>query len=210
MEGGEEKKSGFEEFVYQNRIPVVILLGGLVLLGAAILLSRQVVSEGKVEVLQSTTEAQEGPSEIVVEMAGQVVSPGVYLLVQGSRINDGLIAAGGLTVDADRTWVQKNLNRAAKLTDGAKIYIPAANEQSTGSSASSGGGIQTVSLPRGSGLVNINSATQSELEALPGIGPVYAQSIIEHRPYSTIEEMMSSGALKKSTYEKVKDSVSVY
>src|SRR3989304_6205538 len=161
MEGGEEKKSGFEEFVYQNRIPVVILLGGLVLLGAAILLSRQVVSEGKVEVLQSTTEAQEGPSEIVVEMAGQVVSPGVYLLVPGSRINDGLIAAGGVTVDAGRTWVQKNLNRAAKLTDGAKIYIPAANEQSTGSSASSGGGIQTVSLPRGSGLVNINSAPQS-------------------------------------------------
>lgn len=210
MEEREEKKSGFEEFVYQNRIPVVIFLGGLVLLGAAILLSKQVVSEDKVKLLQSTTEVQEGPSEIVVEMAGQVVSPGVYLLDQGSRINDGLIAAGGLTVDADRTWVEKNLNKAAKLTDGAKIYIPATNEQSNGSSASSGGGIQTVSLPRGSGLVNINSATQSELEALPGIGPVYAQSIIEHRPYSTTEELLSSGALKKSTYEKVKDSVSVY
>jgi len=210
MEEGELKKFNFEEFIFQNRIAVVILLCGVVLLGVAFVLSRQFVSQGRIEVLESATEAQEGPSEIVVEIAGQVVSPGVYKLVQGSRINDALVVAGGFTADADRNWVEKNLNRAAKIIDGSKVYIPAVSEQSTVASASNEGGIQTVSLPRGSGLVNINSATQSELEALPGIGPVYALSIIEHRPYSTVDELRSSGALKQSTYEKVKDNVSVF
>ncbi|MHA2055880.1 MAG: ComEA family DNA-binding protein [Candidatus Hodarchaeales archaeon] len=56
----------------------------------------------------------------------------------------------------------------------------------------------------------MNTATLKELDSLPGIGPVYGQSIIEHRPYSTVEELLSKDALKKSTYEKVKDLVTVY
>jgi len=59
-------------------------------------------------------------------------------------------------------------------------------------------------------LTNVNSANQSELEDLTGIGPVYAQSIIEHRPYSNVEELVSKGALKKSVFEKIKDSVTAY
>jgi len=210
MQEGQKIKLNFEDFIFRNKIAAAILLVGVVLLGAGIIVSRQFVSSDKVEVLQGTTEAQESPSEIVVEVAGHVVNPGVYKFSQGVRIDDALIAAGGLSATADRTWVDKNLNRAAKLTDGAKIYIPSVSQQSTSLSASEVGGVQTASSPRGSGLVNINSASQSELEELPGIGPVYAQSIIEHRPYSTIEELLSSGALRKSTYEKLKDSVSVF
>ena len=210
MQEGQKIKFNFEDFIFRNKIAVAILLVGVVLLGAGVIVSKQFVSSDKVEVLQGTTEAQEPPPEIVVEVAGQVVNPGVYKFAQGVRIDDVLIAAGGLSATADRPWIDKNLNRAAKLTDGAKIYIPSINQQSTSSSASGVGGVQTVSSPRGSGLVNINSASQSELEELPGIGPVYAQSIIEHRPYSTIEELLSSGALKKSTYEKLKDSVSTF
>src|SRR3972149_6514743 len=134
MKKGGKKEFSIENFVYHNKVAVAVLLGGVVLLGAGIVLSRPFVSQDKVEVLQSATEAREGPSEITVEIAGQVVSPGVYKFVQESRINDALAAAGGLTVDADRDWVEKNLNRAAKLSDGAKVYIPAAGEQSSGSS----------------------------------------------------------------------------
>jgi len=210
MQEGQKIRFNFEDFIFRNKIAVAILLVGVVLLGAGVIVSKQFVSSDKVEVLQGTTEGQESPSEIVVEVAGQVVNPGVYKFAQGVRIDDALIAAGGLSGGADRTWVDKNLNRAAKLTDGAKIYIPSVSQQSTSLSASEMGGVQTASSPRGSGLVNINSASQSELEELTGIGPVYAQSIIEHRPYSTIEELLSSGALRKSTYEKVKDSVSTF
>ena len=59
-------------------------------------------------------------------------------------------------------------------------------------------------------LININTASLQELDTLPGIGPVYGQSIVEHRPYSNIEELMSKGALKKNVYEKVKDLVTIY
>jgi competence protein ComEA len=207
---GEEKVFNFENFFDRNKILVFIFLAGLGLLGAGIIISRQFVSSDKVEVLQGSTEGQEDVSQIVVEVSGEVVTPSVYKFPQGARINDALIAAGGLSENADRSWVEKNLNRAAKLSDGAKIYIPNVNQQSESSSASNNGVVQTVSSTRGSDLVNINTASQSQLEELPGIGPVYAQSIIEHRPYSTTDELLSSGALRKSTYEKVKDLVSVY
>ena len=59
-------------------------------------------------------------------------------------------------------------------------------------------------------MVNINTATLKELDTLPGIGPVYGQNIIEHRPYSTVEELLSKAVLKKNVYEKIKDKVSVY
>jgi competence protein ComEA len=210
MESTEGTKFSLEDFIYRNRIAVAILLAGVALLGAGILASRQFVSEDKIQVLEATTEGQEALPEIVVELSGEVVAPGVYKFSQGARIDDALISAGGLAAGADRLWVEKNLNRAAKLSDGSKIYIPAVSQQTQTSSASSVAGVQTVSSPQGSGLVNINSSSQSELEELPGIGPVYAQSIIEHRPYSTVEEMLSKGALRKSTYEKVKDLVAVY
>jgi competence protein ComEA len=185
-------------------------LVGVVLLGTGLIVSKQFVSSDKVEVLEDATVAQDAVSEIVVEVSGEVINPGVYKLSKGARINDALIIAGGFSENADRSWVEKNLNRAAKVGDGTKIYIPKVGQQSGVPSASNIEGVQTVSSDRGSGLLNINTASQSQLEELPGIGPVYAQSIIEHRPYSTVEELLSKDALKKSTYEKVKDLVSPF
>jgi competence protein ComEA len=109
--------------------------------------------------------------------------------------------------------MQRSLNRAAKLIDGQKIYIPVVGEQLGGESAKNIGGYNSVLGSQGSGqvgLVNINLASQKELESLPGIGPVYAQKISEQRPYSNIEELLSKNVLNKSTFEKVKDLVTVY
>ena len=119
-----------------------------------------------------------------------------------------MVLAGGLSADADRTWVEKTLNRAAKISDGQKIYIPSISEKLEVKSQNLGTGTAGNSLI--DSLVNINTASLSELDKLPGIGPVYGQSIIDHRPYSTVEELVSKGALKKNVYEKVKDKVSVY
>ena len=60
-----------------------------------------------------------------------------------------------------------------------------------------------------SGLININTASQSELEKLTGIGPVYAQKMIEHRPYSTKEELVSKGVISQKVLEKIKESISL-
>lgn len=167
----------------------------------------------RVEVLTDTTEAQDSNLEIVVEIAGEVVNPGVYSLPKNSRIEDLLVAAGGVSSNADRGWMEKSLNRAAHIVDGQKIYIPAVGEQSISGSANNLGVSQGSGAVWGSGgssLTNINLASQKELEELPGIGPVYAQNIIEHRPYSSVEELLTKGTLRKSTYEKIKNLVTAY
>ncbi len=184
--------------------PIIAVLIGLILIGLGAFYIKNGGNTGgtKVEVLSETTEAEGG--DYVIEVTGAVISPGVYKLSSGSRVDDALILAGGFSVDADRSWVEKTLNRAAKITDGQKIYIPRVGEKSSVSTPSEGGGVNV------SGLVNINSASSKELDSLPGIGPVYAQSVIDHRPYSTPEELVSKGAIKQNIFEKIKDKISVY
>jgi competence protein ComEA len=204
----------FEEFFFRFRYPLLILLLGLILVcfGAFYFKSGLISGGTKVEVLNVTTQDLT-QKEMAVEISGQVQKPGVYKLPNGSRIEDLLIVAGGFSVDADGLWVDKYLNRAAKLTDGQKIYVPAVGEQSGSTSAKNSGADQTVSTnfgDQGSGLVNVNTASAKELDSLPGIGPVYAQNIIEHRPYSTTEELVSKEAIKQSLYDKIKDKITIY
>jgi len=149
----------------------------------------------------------------VIEVSGAVETPGVYKLSTNARVEDALIAAGGISADADRNWMEKTLNRAAKITDGQKIYIPRINEQTGGASANNATGYQSTSSVGGSDFantVNVNTASQKELESLWGIGPVTAQNIIEQRPYSTIEELLNKKILKTNVYETNINKLSVY
>jgi competence protein ComEA len=204
-----------EDLFYKFRYPILVFLLGVILTAVGLFVAKNggnTASE-EVEVLRGTTEALEASGEIVVEIAGAVEKPGVYKLSKNSRVEDLLIISAGVSSNADRDWMQKSLNRAAKLIDGQKIYIPVVGEQLTGESAKNIGGYNSVLGSQGSGqtgLVNINLAGQKELESLPGIGPVYAQKISEQRPYSNIEELLSKNVLNKSTFEKVKDLVTVY
>ena len=213
-----KKKFDLEEFVHTYRYPITVFFLGLILIGFGVIFYKVSgdSSSSEIEVLEEAKETQGMEAEVVVEIAGAVQKPGVYKLSLGSRIEDLLVSAGGYSAKADRAWVEKYINRAARLSDGQKIYILSqeeGNKQSELSAANNSGGSGGVSDVRGSGLeslTNINTATQKTLEELPGIGPVYAQSIIEHRPYSTIEELLSKEALKKNVYEKIKDLVTVY
>jgi len=137
---------------------------------------------------------------IYVDIEGAVIRPGVYRLPQGSRIDDALVVAGGYTDRADIEVVAHSVNRAAKLSDGAKLYIPILGE-GLGESSSNP---NTSSFPVGSG-VNINSATSQELEALSGIGPVTAGEIIAGRPYTRLEELIEKKVVSQSLFEKLKD-----
>lgn len=204
----------YQELFIRFRYPLLILLLGLILTGFGVFIFKSGIflPETKVEVLDATTESQ-GKGEITAEIGGAVISPGVYKIQSGARVEDLLIKAGGFSGEADRFWTDKYLNRAAKLADGQKVYIPKAGQQSDTLSAKTRGGDQTISsnFPSDSNvLININSASLDQLDSLPGIGPVYGQNIIEHRPYSTIEELVSKGAIKQSVYEKIKDRIAVY
>ena len=197
-----------EGFLIKNQRLLVFLLIELILIGFGVLLFKTniLTQSDSVEILQSTTEPQNISQEIVVEISGAVEKEGVYKMKMGNRIDDLLIASGGLSVNADRDFVTKKINRAAKLIDGQKIYIYQKGELS----AKELQGIkvdQAVLGDSSSGLVNINTASLSELDKLSGIGPVYAQKIIDNRSYSTLEELVSKGAIGQSLFEKIKNSI---
>jgi len=105
-----------------------------------------------------------------------------------------MLMAGGLSGNAD----QSKINLAAKITDGQKIYVFAQGEN-TGTTS-----IKGITSITGSDLININTASESELDKLPGIGPVTAQKIITSRPYSSLEELLTKKAVSSSVYEKIK------
>jgi len=175
-----------------------VVLSGLILMAVGVIFTKniQLPQSSKIEVLNATSEVNDNTTELVVEISGEVIKPGVYKLPAGSRIDDLLIASGGLSGSADRELVAKNINRAAKLIDGQKIYIP--------NNFSDGGGVVNDSL------ININTSDLKSLDSLSGIGPVYAQNIIEHRPYSDASELVSKGVIPNNTYLKIKDKISVY
>jgi competence protein ComEA len=203
----------FENFFLKYRYYFLLFLTGLIFIGLGTFLLKEKLNftSTKVEILE--TNNIKDTSEIVVEIAGEVEKPGVYKLEKDARVEDLLIAAGGISSAADREWIERSLNRAAKLLDGQKIFIPVVGQQSSAQSAKNSEGYQSISpnFPtQGSGLVNINTATLSELDKLPGIGPVYGQNIIDHRPYSNIEELVSKGALKKYVFDKIKDKITIY
>ena len=111
-------------------------------------------------------------TRVVVEIVGAITHPGVYELPPGSRVGDLVDAAGGYSPRVDTERAAKALNLAAVLSDGDQVRVPPGTTPSPRSPAASGGGEPG---PAGAGgLVDLNRATSSELDALPGIGPVTA------------------------------------
>lgn len=205
----------FNGFFLNYRYHILVALLGLIFIAGGILFIKNDLnfSGTKVEVLETATGSGGTHQDIMVEVAGAVISPGVYKVASGSRIEDALVLAGGFSGDANRVWTDKYLNRASLLTDGQKVYIPSIDEHSDTESANSSGVYQNGSSGFSSdsdSLININTGTLSELDSLSGIGPVYAQKIIDHRPYSKVEELVSSGAITQSLYEKIKNNITVY
>lgn len=163
-------------------------------------------SSSKIEVLDASSEVKNDLTELVVEISGEVQKPGVYKLPNGSRIDDLLIASGGLSGNADRDLVAKNINRAAKLLDGQKIYIPPLRQGFAGQAS-------TSSITSNTSIgeqININTADAKTLASLPKIGQAYAQNIIDHRPYSDTSELVSKGAISNNIYQQIKDKISCY
>jgi len=202
--------SNIDEIILEYRYFIFILLLGIIfiLVGFTIYKTYNFQNES-VEIIND----DKSKISIVVEIAGEVMKPGVYKLDEGSRVDDLIVLAEGINANADRNWMDKNLNKASKLVDGQKLYIPNVNEQSNVLSASSDNGYQNISSnisDQGSGFIDINTATQKELESLNGIGQVYAQKIIEHRPYSNTQEIVSKAQIPQKTFEKIKDQIIVY
>lgn len=193
-------------FLKKHWLPSLLALLGLIFFvyGLIALLSQN-QSSGDIKFeTNSKPPSKDVESLITVDIEGEVANPGVYRLKQGSIIQDGLVAAGGLSAQADRDLVSKNINLAIKLTNGQKIYIPKVG----GSTLPSVFGSSTQTTI--TGLININVASESELDTLSGIGPVTAGKIINNRPYSTIEELTSKKVVSQKVFDQIKDKITAY
>lgn len=205
------KISRAQEFVKKNLLFILPLLIGLFLVGTGIFQYFKPQKSG-IEFINSEQNVkgafaeQVSNSKISIDIEGSVQKPGVYDLPEDSRMKDALVASGGLSSNADRDYISKKVNLAQKLSDGTKIYIPAVGELPPAAVSS----VTNVSVGAGlpsqnSGLVGINSASQSELESLPKIGPVTAAKIISGRPYADISELVSKKVIGQKTLDAIKD-----
>ena len=139
---------------------------------------------------------------LIVDVAGAVRRPGVYEFVEGDRVIDAIERAGGALPKADLSL----LNLAAPITDGTQILVPKAGPAAVGTSVAPPGGAAA-------GLININTATATELEALSGIGEVLAATIVEYRttngPFTAVDDLLDVSGIGPATLEEIRDQITV-
>lgn len=186
-------------------IIVVIVVGGIYYVyqsstGTANADEISFIGNSNFEQIATVDDVEEG---IYIDISGAVSNPGVYVLPLRSIVNDVVVISGGFTEDCDKKFVEQNINLAQRIVDGQKIYIPYQGEVIIFTDISSSVGTSK------STLTNINTASLTELETLPSVGPVTAQAIIDGRPYKKKEDIMNVKGIGEATYNKLKDKISV-
>lgn len=159
------------------------------------------------------TETTATAASVTVHVVGAVHRPGVYALGEGSRVRDALAAAGGCVGDA----MLEAVNLARILADGEQVRIPTADEVAAGAVVAATGGPPAAGASAqpgaAGGKVNINTASVTELDTLPGVGPSTAQKIVDDRtangPFKRVEDLMRVSGIGEKKFESLKDYVSV-
>jgi competence protein ComEA len=141
------------------------------------------------QVGQIVSESQSIQGEIFVHVAGEVAKPGLYALSVGSRVEDAIEKAGGMTGSA----FEQSVNLARMVSDGEQIVVLNRSQVSTGAKASS--------------FVSLNNATLEQLESLPGVGPALAKRIIDHRTeigsFSDLSQLREVSGIGEKLYAKI-------
>jgi len=203
---------------------IVIAIAGIVVIGIMYFIynKNQVKEDINIEneILVNnviTNENNTNDDIVIIHITGSVKNPGIVKLKEGSRIEDAIESAGGLTENADITKV----NLAYVVEDGIKIKIPSSSEEDIGDEdiidSKSGDNIiieeNTVPSNNSTQTININKATEKEFETLPGIGPSLASKIIEYRnqngKFESIEDIKNVNGIGDNKYEKIKDLITV-
>jgi competence protein ComEA len=186
------------------------VLGLLLLIGAglAYLRARPAAAvpppTGAVSASASPSAGSAPANTIVVDVVGAVRKPGVYDFAQGARVIDAVRAAGGFLPGAE----PQAINLARPLVDGEQVVVPKKGEAPA---AAAGGAGSSAQQP--GDKVNINSATESDFENLPGIGPVLAQKIVDYRdqhgPFRSIQDLMKVTGIGQKKFDSLQAYVTV-
>jgi competence protein ComEA len=161
------------------------------------------------------TASAASPSPIVVDVVGKVASPGVVQLPAGARIHDAIEAAGGALPGTDLTA----LDLARRLLDGQEVFVgipPPSGAATDAGGAVVGGNVAPVGTGDGSppsGVIDINTATSQQLQALPGVGPVLAQHILDwrnqHGAFTSVAQLQQVAGIGPAKYAALMAHVSV-
>ncbi len=190
------------EFWQKFKVPIGLSIVGIVLIIGGVFASGLSKQKPKDYPKESLVQTQ-SQKLISVDVSGAVNKPGVYQLGSDARIEDAIKAAGGFSENSNQEYISKYLNMAQKLSDGSKVYVPSEGEQAP-TSTSQVTGVNT------SAKVNINTASESELDALSGVGPVTASKIISDRPYQTVDDLLNKKIVSKAVFDKIKDQLVTY
>jgi competence protein ComEA len=131
-------------------------------------------------------------------ISGAVLNPGVYEIFEHTRIIDVINAAGGYTDDADSNFISSEINLSKKLEDGEKIFIKFKSSSSP-----------IVKEGPQNNLININTASLSELEELPGVGASTGEKIIQGRPYKTKSDLKNITSIGDKKYEQIENLITI-
>jgi competence protein ComEA len=192
-----------KSIIKQNLLPIFLASAGffLLLFGIIQIFMHSQSSSASDFVPVSDLPKEVQTQQIMIDVEGAVINPGVYKMNSDSRTVDALAAAGGMSEEADREYVQKNINLAQKVSDGLKIYVPRVGEEVKSAFSSN---------PQGSAgpVININTASEAQLDSLSGVGQVTAGKIIDGRPYSDPKELLDKKIVGQATFDKIKDQIS--
>lgn len=145
------------------------------------------------------------PKPILAQIGGAVHSPGVYSLPEGARVEDLILAAGGLSTDADLD----RINTIAALQDGDYYYLPAAGQAIPETATNAPSNITSEHDSAFTYPLDLNTATQEELESLPGIGPSKAADILAYRdshgPFLSLDDLVNVPGIGEVTVDSLRD-----
>lgn len=197
------------EFIKNNKFIIILILilsaCGYIFLYIKEEKNKNILVETEISDTKYIKENIEEKSKIYIDIAGEVINPGVYVLDEGSRVNDLLIMAGGVTEEANLD----NINLVYILTDGTKITIPNKKDNDKSSILQS----SLIKSPSNMSAININSADVDELMTLSGIGQSIAEDIIEYRRkngnFKKKEDIKNVSGIGESKYNKIKDKITV-
>ncbi len=180
-------------------------VAALALVVAAIVLATRDNETAPIRIIApESTQVSEPPADIKVQVSGEVTFPGVYRMKPDDRVMDAVVAAGGITPNADITGI--NLSR--RVQDEAHYHVPAIGSATRPQPTLSPNGEQL-----GDGPIDLNTATVRELEILPGIGPTLATAIVSYRsdngPFGTVADLEGVPGIGPKTLEAVRRLVSV-
>ena len=191
-------------------IIIIISIGMLYFIYSKNQIKETTSIEDEILISNSTEkEESEKQEQVIIHITGSVKNPGIVKLKEGSRIEDAIEAAGGLTENADIT----NVNLAYVLDDGIKIKIPSVTDEDIEDEVISENIVEENNETSKGNIVNINKATESELQELPGIGSSLASKIIEYRnqngKFNNIEDIKNVNGIGESKYSSIKDLIKV-